>query len=192
MFDFFRRNQIDTVPLNGHGAPSVNGTETLEEVTIPKHLFVEDSEPSGSNSAIATKEVANIDAIYGFLQNDFESKGYSDCLVSSDDSYRASNIDLIKTDLRILIERVNTYYEDLIAAIDIHIKSRGRAGLIDVVEELTARKAMIVEHMKKVREIEADIPEMKGLVSKVVLSYSKGFNRGLATLTKANLLNKFS
>ena len=87
------------------------------------------------------------------MQADYETKGYNDAITSPDDSYRQDNIKLIKHDLNILIQKVNTHYQDLIKELEFHISSRIRAGLVDLVEELKSKKEMVQEHMDKVNLI---------------------------------------
>ncbi len=135
-------------------------------------------------------DVKGIGAIYDFLQADYESKGYNDALTSPDDKYKAENIKLIKMDLQILIMKVDTYYKDLIRDLDFHIGSRSRAGMIDLVEELKTRKEMVIEHMGKVEELKRETETDNGMTQRMILSYQRGFMRGLSAITQSNVLNK--
>jgi len=135
-------------------------------------------------------EVKGIEAIYAFLQADYESKGFNDALISADDSYKTDNIKLIKMDLQIAVQKANTYYEDLLRELDFHIMSRGRAGLIDLVDELKTRKEMVHEHIEKVSLVKKEMETDSGMTQRILLSYKRGFMRGLAALTQTNVLNK--
>lgn len=134
--------------------------------------------------------VQGIEAIYAFLQADYESRGYNDALISPDESYRSDNIKLLKRDLEILIQQVTTYYEDMQKDLDFHILSRSRAGLIDLVEELKTRKEKVDEHMAKVQSINSELTKEENLSERIVLSYQRGFMRGLSAITKSNFSNK--
>jgi hypothetical protein len=92
-----------------------------------------------TGSDLSNNPAKGLDAIYAFLQCDYESKGYNDALTNPDESYRNDNINLFRQDLQILIERTITWYETLLKETDFHISSRSRAGLIDLVEELRIR-----------------------------------------------------
>lgn len=185
LFSFFKRNQPQTATLNGH---SLNGNGHIE---IPKEIFIEDRDPQEQAISLHSNgETKGIESIYAFLQADYESKGYNDALTSPDDSYKADNIRLIKWDLQILVQRVNTYYEDMIRELDFHISSRSRAGLIDLVEELKTRKEMVHEHMEKVTQIEKEMETGTGMTQRILLSYQRGFMRGLSALTQSNVMNK--
>lgn len=182
LFDFFKKNKNSE---NGNGQSSELPPE------IPKDLFVEDSEPNENENGISGRPILKgIELIYEFLQADYENKGYSDSLINPDDSYKSENIKLIKFDLEILIQKVSTYYEDLVREIDFHMDSRGRAGLIDLVEELRTKKEMVLEHMEKVGVLKNEAENNNGITQRIVLSYQRGFMRGLSALTQSKVLNK--
>lgn len=124
------------------------------------------------------------------MQADYETKGYNDAITSPDDSYRQDNIKLIKHDLNILIQKVNTHYQDLIKELEFHISSRIRAGLVDLVEELKSKKEMVQEHMDKVNLITKEMETNSGMAERTILSYQRGFMRGLSALTQSKILNK--
>ncbi len=181
LFDLFRRNQPQQLPTD----------ITNPQHEIPKEVFIEESEPQDSSKSLnGNGELKGIDAIYAFLQADYETKGYSDALLNPDDSYRIDNTKLIRLDLIILIQKVNTYYNDLLRELDFHIGSRSRAGLIDLVEELKTRKEMVLEHMEKVKEISKETDTDMGMPQRIVLSYQRGFMRGMSAISQSNVLNK--
>ena len=93
-------------------------------------------------------------------------------------------------DLQILVQKVNTYYEDMIRELDFHISSRSRADLIDLVEELKTRKEMVLEHMEKVNQVKKEMEANLGMTQRILLSYQRGFMRGLSALTQSNVLSK--
>lgn len=186
LFDFFKKNQVEQ-----NGSAQINGSQQNHPIEIPRDIFIEDREPSEQQPIYKNSaEAKGIDAIYAFLQADYESKGYSDALTNPDDSYKTDNIKLIKLDLQILIQQVNTYYEDLIREIDFHINSRGRAGLIDLVEELKTRREMVLEHMGKVEEVKKEMESDSGMTQRIILSYQRGFMKGLSALTQSNVLTR--
>lgn len=130
-----------------------------------------------------------LDAIYAFLQFDYESRGYNDALTNPDESYRNDNIMLIKHDLMILIDRTMTYYETLLKETDFHISSRSRAGLVDLVEELKIKKELTNDHLDKVRKLKEEAAGDEGPSRRIVLSYQRGFMRGLYAISQSKLFN---
>lgn len=131
-----------------------------------------------------------LDAIYAFLQYDYESKGYNDAITNPDESYKADNIKLFRHDLSILIDRSATYYEGLLKETDFHISSRSRAGLIDLVEELKTRKEVIVDHLQKVKMIKQETMNGGGDTDRIALSYQRGFMRGLSAISQSKIFNR--
>lgn len=128
--------------------------------------------------------------IYNYLQQDFEAKGFNDALISPDDGYKNDNIRLIRYDLEILIHQVKTYHDSLMKDMEFHIHSRGRAGLIDLVDELKIKQTDLLDHMEKVKEFERSVATDSGLCERAILAYKRGFMKGMASITQAYLLNK--
>jgi hypothetical protein len=164
-----------------------NSQAELPAVNLPNELKLDETNPDNSN---LNNHAVGIESIYAFLQADYESKGYEDALTNPDESYKADNIKLFEYDLHILIQKVNTYYEDLHKELDFHIGSRSRAGLIDLVEELKIRKEMIDEHVKKVAQIQSEINSGTGMSQRIILSYQRGFMKGMSAITQSKILNK--
>lgn len=182
LFSIFKKDQ------NKNGEPL-----SQEELQIPSPTPVNESfmkEESKPNEFQQPNGVVGLETIYKFLQSDFESKGYSDALISPDDSYKTDNFLLIKYDLQILLHQVGTYHDDLLRELDFHIQSRSRAGLIDLVEELKNRKEMVNEHVGKVLQIKMELESESGMTQRILLSYQRGFMKGLSAITQSNVLNK--
>jgi len=135
-------------------------------------------------------EAKGIESIYAFLQRDFENKGYNDALVSPDESNKQDNIRLIQLDLEIQVQKVETYYKDSVKEIDYHMSSRTRAGLIDLVEELKTRKEIVLDHMDKVNELKKEMSGNSGMAERMVLSYQRGFMKGISAITQSTIMNK--
>lgn len=131
-----------------------------------------------------------MEQIYSFLQADYESKGYSDALVNPDNSYKTDNIRLMQLDLKILIDKTNTYYENLLSELNLHIIIRTRAGLVDLVQELETRKLLVEDHQKKLSELRESMNDENGMCQRIILSYQRGFMKGLSALTQSGILNR--
>lgn len=130
-----------------------------------------------------------IDAIYSFLQSDYETKGYDDALTNPDESYKNDNIRLLRQDLMILIDRSIYHYETQIRETEFHISSRSRAGLVDLVDELKMQKDLLQSHIEKVKQIKAEVDSETGSGQRVVLSYQRGFMRGLYAISQSKFFN---
>ncbi len=178
LLSFFKKNPFQS---------QITNKSENEQYEIPKDLFIEEREPEELTSSNNSNNGMNgIYDIYEYLKKDFESMGYNDAIVNPDESYKLENIEMIKKDIQIFIQSVNLKYEDNLKEIDFHIKTRSKAGLIDIVDELNTRKEIILGHIEKLHQIQKDSENMKGICERVVLSYKKGFNRGLYALSKLN------
>lgn len=176
LFNFFKKNGVALVKNNGDGGPVPE---------IAKDGF-------NRNQDILTTSDLNrgLEQIYSFLQADYEGKGYNDALVNPDDSYKSDNIRLIKLDLQILIDKTTTYYDNLLSELSLHIVTRSRAGLIDLVQELESRKKLIEDYKQKIKIITDNTNDENGMCQRIILSYQRGFMRGLSAITHLNVLNK--
>lgn len=155
--------------------------DITEELFIEKNPIVDDHFMAGSKGILA---------IYHYLEGDFERRGFDDAMISPDESYKKENIRLIKYDLEIIIQKVRIYHDSLLKEIEFHIASRSRAGLVDLVEELQSRKTDLLEHIQKVNEIEVSLKSNEGYCERAILSYQRGFMKGMASITQASLLSK--
>lgn len=176
LFSLFNKKPPEILP-----SPESTKSELPDEIKNPQEK---------NENLSPDNHFTGIEAIYEFLQGDYESKGYSDALTNPDDSYKKDNVRLIKLDLQILIQKVTTYYEDLATELDLHIATRGRAGLVDLVQELENRKLMVVEHKAKVDQIRSEIENENAMSYRIILSYQRGFMRGLSALSQTRVLNK--
>jgi len=183
IFNFFRRKQIVSENNSSEGSTS--------QLAIPKDTFMDENDSKQKQELQTIKGLDNgIDQVYSFLQADTESKGYSDALINADESFKSDNIRLIKLDLQILIDKTYTYYDNLISEINLHISTRSRAGLVDLVKELESRKILIMEYKQKLMVLKESIDDENGMCQRCILSYQRGFMRGLSALTQSNVLNK--
>jgi hypothetical protein len=182
LFSFLKRRKDKRTGENQDGT-------AYPEIT--KAMFIEDQDPlENMNLQPVNPDTKGIGEIYLFLQKDYESRGYNDALTNPDESYRIDNMRLLKEDLSILIQKVSTYYEDLLKEIDFHILSRGRAGLVDLVEVLKTRKVLVEDHLTKVRQLRQEMERGDGMTQRVLLSYQRGFMRGLSAITLTEILKK--
>lgn len=168
---FSRRKNNSAVP----GSP--NPDAASEHGNISNHLMFSENGSKG------------LDSIYAFLQSDYESKGYNDALINPDESYRNDNIRLIRQDLMILIDRTLNYYETMIRETDYHISTRSRAGLLDLVDELKMKKDLLQSHIEKVNGIKKEAATETGASERIVLSYQRGFMRGLYAISQSKFFN---
>jgi len=175
---------------------SVNQIEAEPLKEIKENDFIDNSDPNADDS-INTKTITYgssmpIDLIYQFLKEDYETKGYEDALCNPDNSYKEMNKTIIRNNLEVRFKQVKLKYMDDVREIDFHIQSRAQAGLVDVVELLKARKQTLTEHQQQLEEMERDLRNGSGYMIGMLLSYERGFLRGLAALSLETLKSQKS
>ncbi len=177
LFNWFKKKEENVEPA-----------EAVPE--IKKEDFVDDSNPKSNSSGTVTITYGTgmpIDLIYGFLKEDYETKGYEDALSNPDISYREMNKSIIKSNLEVKFRQVRLRYTDVLRDLDFHINSRTQAGLVDLVRQLETRKETYQQHMKELNQMEQDFYDEKPYMVGMLFSYDKGFSRGLAALSLEQL-----
>ena len=177
IFNFFRQKQpsLAALPSQEPLPGSLSSYSQDKEHTEPMVSSTTNGQPLG------------IEAVYVFLQADYETRGYGDALINADNSNKEDGIKLIRLDLQLLTRRVNNYYEKKIKDYEVQISSRSRAGLLDLVEELRSEKEKAQRDIEELRQIAAENETGSGMVERMILSYQKGFMRGLSAITQSRM-----
>jgi len=172
LFNLFRKNDQN---LNDQQEDQVT------DINIPtEEQFIDNSDPQEIRSE--KDQHYTLNGILNFASIDFEDRGYHDALTNPESSYKNENVELLLMDLSILIQRAKNYYNHSLQVIDFHINSRKDAGLIDIVNELETRKKKLNENISEVNNIDEQNVD-SGLRKRIKLSYNRGFNRGLASMS---------
>lgn len=179
-FDFFRPSSVSAKDAPKEALPELKSKDTEDntEATFSK-----------DTAAISYGTKMPIDLIYNYLREDYEDRGYKDALCNPDNMYKNMNKDLIKSNLEILFKQVVLRYKDDLRVVDFHIKTRSDAGLVDVVEQLKTRKETLHEHMSQLQEMEVALSNNEPHMTGMLVSYERGFMRGLAALSMEKLQN---
>ena len=176
LFDYFRKRQEFSV-----GAPVMT-----EEIVENGNRETDETESVGNSSSTVLINYGTgmpIDLIYSFLKEDYETKGYDDALSNPDVSYKEMNKSMIRSNLEIKFRQVKLKYTDNLRNLDFHIKSRSEAGLVDLVKQLEMKKEMLLQHMEELNRLERDFQENVPYMTGMLLSYERGFLRGLGALS---------
>lgn len=127
-----------------------------------------------------------IDAIYLFIQRDYEQAGFDDAMCNADSTYKESRERIIKNELKRLFEQVRLRYRSDLREIEVHIKAVQSQGLMDTASALKARQDTLDEHLKIMDQMEAALDNNEPQMTSMISSYERGFLRGLAA--KSNIL----
>lgn len=174
--DFFRRSTSAT-PV------SETPKEVKQEPQTAEQAGMSGNGSEVGRGAIGYETGMPIDLIYFYLKEDNEKKGYDDAICNPDMSYKEMNKTLIRSNLEVKFKQIILKYTDDLREIDFHIESRSQAGLVDVVEQLKSRKETIQKHMTILLEMEADLKKDAPYMLGMLMSYDRGFMKGLAALS---------
>jgi hypothetical protein len=183
LFDFFKKTETVSV-IQNQDADSVNSDEKI----IDRNLFIKD--PSRSDDKISADESTAWKRIFSRIRNDYEIEGYNDALSTPDVKYRDDNKEIIKLNLRVDIEEAEVEIKEYLKELDFHIKTRATAELKDLVEELESKKVIFESRLEKLTELKNDLKNDLGMPNRMLLAYNRGFSKGLAALSVANVINK--
>ncbi len=167
--------------------------ENFVRKDVPEDIFVakEEIEREAVNeSKSAPKIFTGIDEIFDFLNENYEEKGYEDAMANPEQSYMDLNIDILKSRLHTKIMQVKLKYQDYLKDINFHIETRSRIGLIEIVEELNIRKESMQNHLIQIEQLALDLEKQSGSVEQVLLSYKRGFLRGISAITHNLILER--
>lgn len=196
MFNLFKHKSDNDVRSEFPAAPSITPEPNLPE--IEERVFIENNAAPATSSPnhFTEKEPApvkvdhNINLLFSFLDRNHESRGYDDALLNPDSSHLQQNLDALKNELSRTINKVKTFYEDFIQETEYHILSRGRSGMLDMVEELEMKKRIAEAHVSKVKEIEDSLNQETGDCKGLLISYTRGFKNGLAAISHHHILTR--
>ncbi len=161
---------------------------TQEDVKIiDRNLFVKDEK---SSNGPGVQSETSWKRIFDRIRRNYELEGYNDALSTADNKYRDDNIQILKLDLEADIQEAEIDIKEYLKEVEFHITSRTKADLLDLVEELETKKAICQERLKIMDEIKLDIINESGTAIRIILAYKRGFNKGLAALSMANIINR--
>lgn len=176
LFDYFRKRQelSAEVPV------------MTEEFTENENREIDETASDGNSDSTVLINYGTgmpIDLIYSFLKEDYETKGYDDALSNPDVSYKEMNKSMIRSNLEIKFRQVRLKYTDSLRKLDFHIKSRSEAGLVDLVKQLEMKKETLLQHVEELNRMEQDFQKDVPYMTGMLLSYERGFLRGLGALS---------
>mgnify|MGYP000561198248 CR=1 FL=1 len=180
LFNLFRKQQ-EVVVENPAMVEELaeNGNQVTDET--------ESDEKDNSSVIIKYGTGMPIDLVFSFLKEDYETKGYDDALSNPDISYKEMNKSMIRSNLEIKFHQVKLRYTDDLRNLDFHIKSRSEAGLVDLVKQLEMEKEMLLQHIEELDKMEQDFQENVPYMTGMLLSYERGFLKGLGALSLEQL-----
>lgn len=165
-------------------APELPAKELPE---VREDIFVDNSEPADEPIVLHYGTKMPIDAIYAYINKDFEQQGYDDAMCNINSAYKDSGVSIIKNGLKRLFKQVRLRYKSDLREIEVQIGIVEQQGLTDTAESLKARKETFLEHMDEMERMEKSLDNNEPQMLSMVDSYERGFLRGLAAKSDALL-----
>ncbi len=169
--------------------------EESNKPEITEDKFVDYSEPTSNNEELNNPYKVSygtgfpIDVVYGFINKDFEQKGFDDAMTSSESSYKESGMNLIINELKQLFEQVKLKYKGDIRDLSVLQKNLEMQGLPTQAAQVKMRLDTFAEHMIKIEEMEKSLDNKEDRVMRMVSTYERGFLKGLAAKSDIILKN---
>ena len=167
-------------------------TEEEEKQPLPeikKEEFIDDSDPNEDQGIVYIKYGTGmpIDAIYAYVEKDYEQDGYDDAICNPDSSYKESRKVIIRSGLNRRFEQVRLRYKNDLREIDVQIATVEQQGMMNTSSILRARRDTYSEHLTKIDEMERKLDENDIQLLSMLDSYERGFLRGLAAISQTFL-----
>lgn len=178
-FDLFRKKSVEEQTIQQQAMPE-----------IPRATFVDDGEPMQDNSNAGYLTGMPIDAIYAFINRDYEQKGYDDAMSDIDGTYMSAKKEIIKNELKRLFEQVSLCYRADIRNIQTHIGVVSAQGLTDTASRLKARLETYNEHLDVIKQMEEDLNNNAPHMLSMIDCYERGFRRGITAKSDILLGNE--
>ncbi len=182
-FNFFNKKNENTNTIPFQFTPDTPDS-SVEEVTneVP---VMEETMPENKLLTVSYATGWPIDIIYGYLQKNYESKGYDDAMLNSDLTFRDMNMNIIRNKILMVIHEINLNYNSMKQDLDTRIGTCNAAGLLTTVADLNKQMAIINAHKDELSRLEHDFRNNANEASVPLMSYECGFLRGVSTIAMA-------
>lgn len=129
-----------------------------------------------------------IDAVYIYMERDWEKQGKNDALANADITDMETKAEMIREGLARRLEMTQMKYDLMITELESKSDSLKQLGLIEQTYAITSRVDICKKHMVKLEEIEKRLEQNDKSVLSMVESYKRGFRMGVSERTQ-NMLN---
>ena len=179
---FSKKNENNTIPfLLTKDTPD----SSVEDVKNEVHQIEETDSVKNKPLTVSYATGWPIDIIYGFLNKDYESKGYEDAILNSNLTFRDMNIKIIRHKILMVFREINLKYEAMKQDFETRIETCNSAGLLTTATDLNKQLAVIYAHIKELSRLENDFQNNAKEASVSIMSYECGFLRGVSTIAMA-------
>lgn len=183
IFGFFsKKNEAKrgiTVPMT----PIMNNSTDIDDESKGNNVTEELHEPKANAPLLVSYATGwPIDIIYGYLNKNYEEKGYNDAMIKCDLTFRDMNKNIIRNKILMVFREINLSYNAMQQDLETRINNCNAAGLLTTVAELDKQMSVIKSHKEELANLEEDFKNNINEASIPLQSYECGFLRGVATI----------
>lgn len=197
MFDFRKRNDSEQVVQESNEFPVDARPEVKESDFIDLSDPNEEPQSDSSEKTTAENDVVvisygtgfPIDAVYAYIEKDWEATGRKDALENSDANCMEGKMEIIRQGLMRRFDLVKLKYNAMIRDYQSRLDNLKTFGLLGSMSQLTAQIDTCIEHLEKVKEMEQKLKDGDPSLTSMVDSYKRGFTMGVALETKKIINN---
>lgn len=128
-----------------------------------------------------------IDVIYGYLNKNYEEKGFNDSMENSNLAFRDLNKEIIKNKILMVFREVGLNYDVMRQNLQSKAEICSAAGLMIDVANVERTIALIDSHKEELRLLEQDFRNNANEASIPLKSYECGFLRGISTIAMSGV-----
>ncbi len=193
LIQLFRNTSTNNSEVNNTSGANSTNTSNNENINIPpENLFIDKNSPNLNNVGLPEieqekfiiKDDKSLETFLLYLMRNIEDEGYADALKVPDMNYMNMNIEKRLMDITIILERSILYHREKLKELEVHINLHKNSGLHDIVNRLEKEKELYTYFLQRIQDLSKDFSEQKGYCNRIVQSYTIGFKRGVAVLTK--------
>ncbi|MCX8149514.1 hypothetical protein [Thermaurantimonas aggregans] len=188
--------------LRSNGAADSNnyGSNSYD---VPRDLFIDENPPKGAQNFNGNEQqkqsemsqsytmLKGIRAVIAQFREDFDQKGFDDALVIQDRNYMNKGIELLKLKLHSVIEQSLLDVTKEIISLESQIQQFNDFNLYDHANILLGKLNNVKKELEHIKEYQNDLQEEGNWTRKCLLSYERGFMKGIVHLHKNNTNNSY-
>lgn len=181
LFNFFS-SKNESTPTMAISLPVSEQSAPVAEPVVESNVTATAETEQNTTLTVSNLTGWPIDMIYGYLQKNYETKGFEDAMVKSDLAFRDMNMKIIRNKILMVFREINLDYDVRKHDLENRIEQCRAAGLLSIVAEIEKHMTIISTHKEELRQLEEDFRNNANEASVPLQSYDCGFLRGIATL----------
>lgn len=179
--------------FGSNGASNFNKND-FNTYDVPRDLFIDEYPPKGAQNSNGYEQqkqsemnksytvLKGIRAVIAQFREDFDQKGFDDALVIQDRNYMNKGIELLKLKLHSVIEQSLLDITREIISLEGQIQQFKDFDLYDQANLLVSNLNNKKKELEHIKEYQKDLQEEGNLTRKCMLSYERGFMKGIVYL----------